>query len=54
MSNPSTTVRPFHASYPGMPQLFHTYCAEHPDFGTCAEEAQARRDVAEHLEEEHR
>lgn len=49
----TTTIKPFHGSLPRLPDLFHTYCSEHPDFGTCAEEAQAHRDVAEHIEAEH-
>lgn len=42
-------VRPFHGRIPGMPDLFHTYCDEHPEFGTCASEEQAHVDVATHL-----
>ena len=49
----SVTMKPFHGTVPGMPNLFHTYCAEHPEFGTCAEDAQAHRDIAQHLETEH-
>ena len=31
------TMRRVHASYPGVPDLFHTSCTEHPRFGTCEE-----------------
>lgn len=48
-----TSVRPFHQGVPGMASLFHTYCDDHPNFGTCAEEAQAHRDIADHIEKEH-
>lgn len=46
----STRVERFHQTYPGMPDLFHTYCDEHPEFGTCADEAQAHRDIADHID----
>lgn len=49
----SPYMSPFHDPYPGMPKLFHTYCPDHPDWGTCSEEAQAHRDIAEHLEQKH-
>ncbi|MBP5800755.1 hypothetical protein J2D78_01530 [Microbacterium maritypicum] len=48
-----TSMKPFHREYPGLPGLFHTYCSEHPDFGTCEEEVQAHRDIADHLASEH-
>lgn len=48
-----TSMKPFHREYPGSPRLFHTYCSEHPDFGTCEEEVQAHRDIADHLASEH-
>ena len=48
-----TSMKPFHREYPGLPRLFHTYCSEHPDFGTCEEEVQAHRDIADHLASEH-
>ncbi len=49
----ATSMKRFHHSYPGTADLFHTYCADHPEWGTCAEEAQAHRDIADHLEEAH-
>lgn len=49
----SAYMKPFHQTYPGLPDLFHTYCSDHPDFGTCAEEAKAHRDIANHLDAEH-
>lgn len=49
----ATTMRRFHQAYPGLPPLFHTYCSDHPKFGTCAEEAQAHRDIADHLDAKH-
>lgn len=48
-----TSIKPFHGPWPGMPDLFHTYCSDHPEFGTCAEQAQAHRDIADHLNAEH-
>lgn len=48
-----TSMQSFHQSYPEMPDLWHTYCSEHPDFGTCAEEAQAQRDIDTHLASAH-
>lgn len=48
-----TSMKPFHREYPGLPRLFHTYCSKHPEFGTCEEEVQAYRDIADHLAEEH-
>lgn len=40
-------VYPFHATYV-LPQLFHVRCAEHPDFGLCAEWGEARAAAVEH------
>ncbi|MFJ6429699.1 hypothetical protein [Microbacterium maritypicum] len=48
-----TSMKRFHGLIPGMLPLFHTYCSEHPDFGTCADEEQAHRDIADHLSAEH-
>lgn len=52
------SARPYmsksHNTYPGLPELFHTYCPGHLDWGTCSEEAQAHRDIAEHLEKKHK
>jgi hypothetical protein len=48
-----TSIKPWHGEWPGMPPLFHTYCSDHPNFGTCAEKEQAHRDVADHLAAEH-
>ena len=48
-TSPDTVyMRPFHQTYPGTTQLFHTYCSEHPAFGICGDEEQARADVAQH------
>jgi hypothetical protein len=41
-------VRPFHGSYPGLPDLFHLYCSECPDFGFCGEAAVANAMAAAH------
>ena len=38
---PGIVIRPFHQRYPGMPELFHVYCKQHPDFGFCGEEHEA-------------
>ena len=46
-------VYPFHAPFPGMPDLFHVRCAEHPDFGLCAEWDEARSAAIEHDDAEH-
>lgn len=48
-----TSIKPFHGPWPGMPDLFHTYCSQHPDFGTCAAWDQAALDVREHVKSEH-
>ena len=32
---PYITARRFHKSYPGMDDLYHTYCEQCPDWGTC-------------------
>lgn len=47
-------MSPFHDTYPGLSQLFHTYCPDHSDWGTCGEVAQAHRDIADHLEKKHK
>ena len=49
----STSVKRAHQPIPGMSPLFHTYCSDHPEFGTCEEEARAHRDIADHLDAEH-
>lgn len=49
----SAYMKPFHQHIDGMPDLFHTYCDEHPDFGTCATEGRAHQDIAAHLHAEH-
>lgn len=46
-------MRPFHQPVPGMPDLFHTYCPEHPDFGTCTEEGAAHEAISLHLRDVH-
>lgn len=46
-------MRRFHASYPGMPDLFHTYCEEHPEWGTCTPESEAHEEIAAHLRKAH-
>lgn len=28
-------IYPFHLRYPGMPDLYHVRCDEHPHFGFC-------------------
>lgn len=48
-----TSMKRFHGLIPGMLPLFHTYCEEHSGFGTCADEEQAHRDIADHLSAEH-
>lgn len=49
----STTIKRFHQSYPGMADLYHTYCEDHPDWGVCAELADAHEAVATHLRKKH-
>jgi len=49
----AVTMRRFHKSYPGMPDLWHTSCEDHPDWGTCAEKDQAEQDVDAHMKSEH-
>lgn len=36
-----------------MPDLFHTYCEEHPEWGTCTPEAEAHEEIAAHLRKAH-
>lgn len=47
------SLRPFHQHIPGMDRLWHTYCADHPDFGTCSDEAGAYIAIGEHLRSMH-
>lgn len=46
-------VYPFHQSYPGMPDLFHVSCAEHPDYGFCGERDQADAAATDHAYRAH-
>lgn len=41
-------VYPFHAPFPGLPELFHVSCDEHPDFGFCGEKSDAEDIAAGH------
>lgn len=41
-------VRPFHQSYPGLPDLFHVYCSHCSDFGFCGEASDANDMAAGH------
>lgn len=36
-----------------MPDLFHTYCEEHPEWGTCTPESEAHEEIAAHLRKAH-
>ena len=49
-----TRIYPFHARYPNLPELFHTACDEHPDWGVCGERHEAESAVFEHLHSKHR
>lgn len=40
-------VYPFHAPYPGMPDLFHVRCSK-DDFALCAEWDEARQAAIDH------
>ncbi len=42
-------MRPFHRPYPGLPDLFHTYCSDHPDFAYCGTRNAAENAIREHL-----
>ena len=44
----TVSVKPFHAQYPMMPPLFHTYCTECPDYGICDVQHVADADAAQH------
>lgn len=46
-------IYPFHASYPGLPDLFHVACDRHPEFGFCGDRDQAHEAAVEHIENDH-
>lgn len=48
-----TYIGEFHQRYGDEPQLFHSYCREHSDFGTCGGYADALADAQNHLALEH-
>lgn len=41
-------MRPFHEPISGMEQLWHVYCAAHPDFGFCGIEGRAAEAALSH------
>lgn len=51
---PKIKVYRFHETYPGMEDLYHVSCDQHPEFGCCANEKDANLAAAEHRMEEHR
>ena len=53
MSVESVTVYPFHRPVPGLPDLFHVSCAEHPEFGFCGTREQAYWARLDHLADTH-
>ncbi len=48
-----TYIGEFHQRYGDEPQLFHSYCREHEDFGTCGGYADALAAAQDHLAKEH-
>lgn len=48
-----TYIGEFHQSYGDQPQQYHSYCREHPDFGTCGVYAEALAATENHLAQEH-
>ncbi len=45
----AVTVYPFHGSYPGLPDLYHVRCAQHPDFTGCVTASELGECVGDHL-----
>lgn len=43
----------FHESYPGLPDLWHTCCDEHPNWGTCGTEEEAIAEIQKHVDRKH-
>lgn len=48
-----TYIGEFHARYGDEEQSFHSYCSDHPDFGTCGLKDEARRAAESHLRRYH-
>lgn len=46
-------IEKFHQSYPGVEDLYHTYCSEHPDWGVCSTKPLAEEEILLHRAEEH-
>ena len=46
-------IKRFHETYPGMEDLYHVYCAEHPDYGFCGEIELANAQAASHRARHH-
>jgi hypothetical protein len=47
-------MKRFHQSYPGMSDLYHTYCEDHTDFGICGTLEEAEVAINEHKKKEHK
>jgi len=48
-----TYIGEFHNRYGDEEQLFHSYCGEHADFGTCGTQEEAQRAAEAHLRKFH-
>ena len=48
-----TYIGAFHNRYGDEEQLFHSYCSDHADFGTCGTQGEAQRAAEAHLRSAH-